>query len=330
MMLPGRDKSSEEFTLDADFVADCAEGTRRTSNLNNSSKIVGPVNGLICIYGMGLSERIALCNPCLRESETLPRSPTSCNISYEGYFFRCVGLGYDSVQKDVKIVQMINYFAMEEGEFTHGMLVDVYSRNAKTWRKLVCNVPNTWAMKSIAASHNNNGSFFHCLAWEQLRDPNDFCKRLVLSFDVRKEVFRTTLFPPCVYDGSDYGGRAKVRSKVLSTDNSLFLFVWEDGDKFLDRWVLNGLGNVGRWTRLSRVGPLLQVSKPVGFWKTNGLVLKYVKEKKLVIYDCSTGETRNIEIRETVLCYPKVVGYRGSLVSLAARVVVCPELVKKL
>ncbi|KAL3619147.1 hypothetical protein CASFOL_036717 [Castilleja foliolosa] len=306
MMLAGCHRLCREFSLDSDF-KDFESDTR--------IGIEGPVNGLICIYEIRPTERLTLCNPYLWETKALPRAPRM--TMSDGYLvFHRVGLGFDPVHKDIKVVQLLCHGeVIDEGKYTLGTLVAVYSRNTNIWTISEDKVNiNIWAAESIAIS-DNDGSFCH---WVAFRDQGGGDRTyVVLSFDVCNEVFYTTLLPHCVSDVS------KVGIKVFGKEGKLVLFSWTlhgqligEGGKFLDMWVLSCLGKEGRWTWQSGIGPLLHLSKPVGLWKSHGLVLNSVEEKRFVIYDYQTHELTNMDIDVGDECKPKVVEFKGSLVSL--------------
>ncbi|KAL3619145.1 hypothetical protein CASFOL_036715 [Castilleja foliolosa] len=301
MMLAGCHRLCREFSLDSDFESD----TR--------IDIVGPVNGLICIYEIRNTERFTLCNPYLGETKALPRAPRTMRDG--SLVFHRVGLGFDPVHKDIKVVQLLCYSDINnEGKHTRRMLVAVYSRNTNIWTILEDNVSiNRWVGGAIAIS-DSDGSFCH---WVALPDQDGGVSTyVVLSFDVCNGVFYTTQLPPCISDASE------VRIKVFGKGGTLVLFsstrvqpIAEGGD-FWDMWVLSGLGKEGRWTWRSGIGPLLHLSKPVGLWKSRRLVLYYIEEKRFVIYDYQTHEITNMDIDVEDECNPKVVEFKGSLVSL--------------
>ncbi|KAL3619146.1 hypothetical protein CASFOL_036716 [Castilleja foliolosa] len=311
MMLAGCHRMCREFSLDYDFGRDYQS--------DKCLDIVGPVNGLICIYETGPAERFTLCNPYLGETETLPRAPTT--MSNEVVFHQA-GLGFDPVHKDIKVVQLVGYRDTNyDGTLTRRMLVAVYSRNTNIWTISEDNVNiDMWGMEPITIS-DNDGSFCHWMVLRD-RDDGDHCTFVLLSFDVCNGVLYTTLLPPCISDTSE------VRIKVFGKGRSLVLFsstlCWilcdgqliAGGANDLDMWVLSGLGKEGRWTWRSGIGPLLHWSKPVGVWKSHGLVLYYVEEKRFVIYDYVTHEITNMDIDAVDQCNPKVVEFKGSLVSL--------------
>ncbi|KAL3619148.1 hypothetical protein CASFOL_036718 [Castilleja foliolosa] len=307
MMLAGCHRLCREFSLDSDFGRDCQS--------DKFIEIVGPVNGLICIYEISPTDRFTLCNPYLGETKALPRAPRK--MMSDGYLvFHRVGLGFDPVHKDIKVVQLLCYsWDIDEGKFTIGMLVSVYSRNTNIWTISKDKVNINMLVAEPIMIRDNDGSFCH---WVEFRDQDGGGSAyIVLSFDVCNEVFYTTLLPHCASDMS------KVGVKVFGKGGSLVLFSWTlhgqligEGGNFLDMWVLSGLGKEGCWTWQSGIGPLLHLSKPVGLWKSRGLVLDYVEEKRFVIYDFVTHEITSMDIDVGDECKPKVVEFKGSLVSL--------------
>ncbi|KAI3470226.1 hypothetical protein Pfo_026889 [Paulownia fortunei] len=299
-----------------------------------SPRVFGPVNGLICIhdkprfsnfgaqYGpSSWREPIALCNPSLGKIEILPISPISCSFRDFCSAFSCdIGFGFDYVTNDYKIVQLLSCYCVEGSENDHHIHVQVYSRITNTWRKWGGEPfnKNMYVIKKPITSSYKNGSFVHWLARKYMRD---YQGKVVLSFDMHDEVFHTTLLPRLTYD-VEYK-RKLVKIKIFAKVDSLVLFVYPllgefgGGRRWVDRWVLHGLGNKGRWTRLSSIGPFPEIPKPVALWRSYGVVLKYsCVQNKLVFYDCCTQEVRDFESHDNEY-WLKVVEYKGSLISLS-------------
>ncbi|KAK4425115.1 putative F-box protein [Sesamum alatum] len=296
-----------ELTLDNDFL----ELFSKTEQ-SFIPRMVGAIDGLICIYGVRPSTPIALCNPSLAETQTLPMSP----ISSTGVDLRNVGFGFDFVHKDLKVVQLLTCFSTKP----YRLHVEVYSQSTNTWREILDHqIPNYMSIKKAIMPYKNGSfCFSHWLAFQRFQ-PFDDANFFILSFNMQNEVFERTPLPPCVHDAADAG---QLKLKFFAKDDSLLLFVyplWERfslEDECFGRWLLNGLGDKGRWTRLSSVGPLLGVPKPLALWKSHELVFKrWGEEKKLILYNSSTQEIRNTVKISKKQYGLTVLGYKGSLIS---------------
>ncbi|KAL0298041.1 UNVERIFIED_CONTAM: hypothetical protein Sangu_3165200 [Sesamum angustifolium] len=92
-------KLCRQSMLDADFM----EPIRR-NEIPFYQRMVGPIDGLICIHRIDRNTVIALCNPSLARTLFLPISPISWN-RYSDAYQRYVGFGFD-IHKDLKVVQL--------------------------------------------------------------------------------------------------------------------------------------------------------------------------------------------------------------------------------
>ncbi|KAL0413885.1 UNVERIFIED_CONTAM: hypothetical protein Sradi_1590200 [Sesamum radiatum] len=200
--------------------------------------------------------------------------------------------------------------------------VEVYSQSTNTWKELDHELPNDMYVKNAIMPYKNGSlSFSHWLAFKQLRRRNG-ANYSILSFNVQNEVFERTPLPPCVHDAAY---ESKVKLRFLAEDDSLLLFVYpfrrqySPGDVCFERWVLTGLGDEGRWTRLASISILpVEVPKPLVVWKNSALVWEDSgKKNKLVFYNYCTQEVTNAIVIPPKQCALKVLGYKGSLISPA-------------
>ncbi|KAL0456531.1 UNVERIFIED_CONTAM: F-box protein [Sesamum latifolium] len=279
-----------ESTLDADFMEPIPR-----NEIPYYPRMVGPIDGLICIHGIRPSTAIALCNPSLARTQTLPVSPLISSSYYPDG--RYVGFGFD-IHKDLKVVQLL---ISNSGSKPY---VEVYSQSTNTWKELDHEIPNDMYVKNAIMPYKNGSlSFSHWLAFKKLR-PADDANYSILSFNVQNEVFERTPLPPSVHDAA-YENQVKL--KFFAENDSLLLFViplrrvYTRGDVCFERWVLNGLGDEGRWTRLSSTSILpAEVPKPLVVWKNRALVWEdSSKKNKLVFYNYCTQVTNAIVIPQS-------------------------------
>ncbi|XP_047938239.1 putative F-box/kelch-repeat protein At1g13200 [Salvia hispanica] len=135
--------------------------------------VSGAVKGLFCLSSPTFDT--VICNPFLGQSKILPLSPYSCTYSQRNNIaHQVVGLGF---HEDYKVVELLS--SLKPG-CLHASL---YLAKTNSWRKLDLD-PNLVIKKPIK-SVCKNGSFAY---WEGL---NTSGKEIILSFDMKNEVFRT-------------------------------------------------------------------------------------------------------------------------------------------
>ncbi|KAL2230342.1 UNVERIFIED_CONTAM: putative F-box protein [Sesamum indicum] len=291
-------KLREVSTLDGDYFM---EHIRR-NEIPFYPRMVGPIDGLICIHGI---------RPI---SADVPISSTCNPDAYRCY----VGFSFDFVHKDLKVVQL-SIFSVLFSEIR----VEVYFQSTNTWKELDHQILNDMFInRAIMPYKNGSLSFSHWLALKRVgrvAGPN----YSILSFNMQNEVFELTPVPPCVH-GAAY--KRKVELGFLPEVDSLLLFVHplrrqnSREDVCFERWVLNGLGAQGRWTRLSsiRIRPLKGIPKPVVVWNSDVLIWEESgKKNRLVFYNYCTREITNVIVIPPKQCAPRVLGYKGSLISPA-------------
>ncbi|KAL0456533.1 UNVERIFIED_CONTAM: F-box protein [Sesamum latifolium] len=302
-----------ESTLDGD----CFMDPISRNEIPCCSRMIGPIDGLTCIYGIRPSTAIALYNPSLAETQFLPMSPISSTCNPDAYR-RDVGFGFDYVHKDLKVVQLSIFSALSSE-----IRVEVYSQSTNTWKELDHQIPNDMLIQTAIMPYKNGSlSFSHWLAFKSSRRVGG-ANYIILSFNLQNEVFEETPLPRRVHVAA-YEGEVKLG--FLAEDDSLILLFYplrrlnSPGDVVFERWVLNGLGDEGRWTRLSSIsaGPLVEASEPLILWKNRALVWEdYGMKKKLVFYNYCTQEVTNVIVIPPKQRAPSVLGYKGSLISPA-------------
>lgn len=155
-------------------------------------RVVGPVNGLICIHHRQSNGPIAVCNPSVGKIYVLPESPTCSFYKYPKIVCRDVGISYDNVVPDYKVVQLLSCRGHRR------LHASIYSRTTNCWRELLARDAvldqDVYVQKPIRSSCQN-GSISH---WQAVRAVGEDCDHVILSFDAKNEVFRTLEMP-------DYG-----------------------------------------------------------------------------------------------------------------------------
>ncbi|CAA3004099.1 F-box CPR30-like isoform X1, partial [Olea europaea subsp. europaea] len=110
-----------------------------------------------------------------------------------------------------------------------------------------------------------------------------------------KESFQMTPLP-C--DIEVLWGQHRTTRAISLYKESIALIVYhlKEVDKIFDIWVTKELGGNGdSWIKLSSIGPLSQVERPLGFW--NGEFMLENSSSELILYDPSSQEIKNLGIQ---------------------------------
>jgi hypothetical protein len=139
-----------------------------------------------------------------------------------------------------------------------------------------------------------NGVFFWLGSYEIFGDP----EKVIISFDMATETCQEIQLPDC---GKSYN------CQCLATyqDSLAILDVHE---KFLHMWTLNERC----WVKFFSIGPLPEISYPIGHWKNSKLIL-VSDSGELILCDPSTQEISGLGLTRWVRCVG-VFAYKESLV----------------
>ncbi|XP_052183300.1 F-box/kelch-repeat protein At3g06240-like [Diospyros lotus] len=263
-------------------------------------RLIGPCNGLVCLYGF--PDNIALWNPATRDCKVLPMSwvprPAMARVLGGDLAF-----GFDSKTGDYKVVQILFCSSNQLGV---AYQVEIYTLRTDSWRKYEGTLP---------------AHIMYLNVWSMIYRPETFCwwakdsenTEIVLSFDMGDETFQKAALPS---DAGDLGGELKNIRAIMPMNGALALVVYrlKEVEKVFDLWVLREVGVEAAWTRLSSIGPLLGVERPLGFWKNGEFILEN-SCGQLVLYEPRFQKIRNLGLqgkRDRL----EVLVYRDSLVSL--------------
>ncbi|KAH6833457.1 hypothetical protein C2S53_012679 [Perilla frutescens var. hirtella] len=283
IMLLDNGKPSHAFPALTQFCNDHLKpdffGTAYGLNLG----VVGPANGLICIYHGRLNGPIAVCNPSLGQIKLLPESPKCLFPNMRGMVYTDVGIGFDNVVQGYKVVRLMSSSGQDR------LHASVYSRTTNSWRELAGDAildQELYVIKPIKSSYKN-GSFAH---WRAIRVVGANRETLILSFDMKNEVFRILEMP-------DYERlRSLGNIKIFATDDSFVLFIYSDldngysrvrGPKSLMIFEARFEGNTLRWDFATKVGEFGRITPtPKALWRSDCVVLEHFSMKKrLIFYD---------------------------------------------
>ncbi|KAG6395496.1 hypothetical protein SASPL_146141 [Salvia splendens] len=161
-------------------------------------RLHGPVRGLICINcNLKPEAPVAICNPFLGQLKTLPLTTSCAAIGFDEEDYRVVAIGFDD--EDYKVVQLLS---CKKHRCLHAQL---YKRRTDSWRELtgessvLDNQEFDWV--DPIQSQSMNGYFTH---WRAHLLNGASLKEVILTFDMKNEVFQTITLPECEPDALDH------------------------------------------------------------------------------------------------------------------------------
>ncbi|XP_043698614.1 F-box/kelch-repeat protein At3g06240-like [Telopea speciosissima] len=257
-------------------------------------EIVGSCNGLLCLFPserlsdwFGLISPIYLWNPAIREYKRLPDAPVGAPRMI-GVTNTVLGFGYDHINNEYKVVRIVYFSESGMDNLIFKSDVTVYSLGTGKWKKLG-NVPFDIRNTDTSSRAVVNGS----IHWMATREINSEMSNLIVSFDVRNEVFREIQLPNCV--------EAKPNGCVRALGGFLSLIECIPGGN-VEIWVMKDYGVNGSWTKQFTIELLygygFEDSREV-FPKEilrSGEILIEKNNKNLVLYNPESKGERELEI----------------------------------
>ncbi|XP_073150703.1 F-box/kelch-repeat protein At3g23880-like [Henckelia pumila] len=244
-------------------------------------RLIGPCNGIAALYGF--HDNIALWNPAIGDLKLLLASQVSRppDAKIRG---GDLGIGFDPITNDFKVIQILFCVSHESRPVNH---VEIYSSKTNSWKKHGSDMPanimyyNTWSMVY------KNETF--CW-WAQ-----DSSVEVILSFNMRQEIFEKTPLPSGI---EALGGEDRITRAIFTLKESIALIVYsiKQFDKTFNIWVLDDLtGAANSWTKVSSIGPLPRIHRPLGFWNYWEWILES-SCGELVLYNPCNKEIKNLGV----------------------------------
>lgn len=273
-------------------------------------RVVGPVNGVICIHRKQPNGDIAVCNPSLGQIKMLPLYPMCYFSSHRG-----VGIGFDDVVQDYKIVQLLSC------DVHRRLHASLYSRATNSWRELGDVLDQYLLIKEPIKSSCRNGAVAQ---WRAIRVVGEgrhpSLEHIILSFDMKNEVFRS-------FEVLDYASLVSLgKVKIFARGDTFVLFISDSNMSYTRtrkpfNWMrllearLEG-NNTLRWDYVKQIGPFQRfIPRSKTLWRSDCVVWNQFSTKnKLVFYDyCDEKIVGSFEID---YCSKfKIFEYKGSFVS---------------
>ncbi|GAU34078.1 hypothetical protein TSUD_255740 [Trifolium subterraneum] len=262
--------------------------------------IVGSVsiNGILCLkHGFTRTYQVVLWNPTTGETKVIPPSPIENRRPDRDSWRFLHGFGYDHVNDDYKVIQMIDYFPDDQDDEdnmvwedrSYDPLWEIYSLKSNSWKKFDVDMRNCYYYSELRGIGLYTDGVFHWWA----RSASKNIEECLMSFDFSKEVMFTTLVPLNIDGGFDVGF---VERHLVSLNGSIALISNYKKESTFCISVLAKLGVRESWMNLFTVGPLPFVDFPNGVGKKNN-ILFYIKDEDLVCVDLKTQMIKDIGVR---------------------------------
>ncbi|XP_047323899.1 F-box/kelch-repeat protein At3g23880-like [Impatiens glandulifera] len=257
------------------------------NHLHRLVKIVGSVNGLLCLT-IG-NDDVVIWNPTTRKSKRLPKSDSKM---YPGQYV-VYGFGYDEDTDDYKVVVITS--ELISFEFPLKSDIKVYGLKSDSWRKIE-GCPKDLPMI------NARGIFVSgSLHWIAARngEMDDWRSTTILSFDVSKETYSEILQPP-------YGDETS--NPVLGVLSGCLFLLRNVEEIKGEVWVMKEYGNVESWSKLFSIpyldGPIdFNSTSPIYIFKKNEVILLLGFRMLLFNINNNTVRYPNIMICSSVDTY---------------------------
>ncbi|KAK2972775.1 hypothetical protein RJ640_027870 [Escallonia rubra] len=203
---------------------------------------------------------------------------------------------------EYKVIRIAELHEDDEsrGYSFHSVKVEIHDLSTDSWREIDAVVPYVWYFPCSELLFNGA---FHWWA-----DDEDHGGESMLSFHINTEVFQQIQLPDvCAFpDGNE---RAFL---VLNESIALILFDASEQTSF-DIWLMTEYGVAESWAKLFTIGPLVQVERPILFWKHELLLEK--ANGQLVSCDLKSRRLKEFQVYGAQESF-RAVAYSESLVSI--------------
>ncbi|KAL2469188.1 F-box protein CPR30 [Forsythia ovata] len=162
---------------------------------SNKCTIIGSCNGLVCLTDddYGFSGRVIyVFNPLLQKFKCIIGSSYCCNRLNHEYTRVHVGFWYDDTKSDYKLIRIMHF--RKGGLLSYDKeqsLVEVYSLNTRSWRKI--NYAKVSGIIECSYQHVFVDGTLNGLAGYSRK--SEVMIEFILSFDCRSYVFREVELP---------------------------------------------------------------------------------------------------------------------------------------
>ncbi|XP_058758483.1 F-box/kelch-repeat protein At3g06240-like [Vicia villosa] len=268
--------------------------------------IVGSaINGILCIYDTEHPTIIVLWNPVTEELASVPASRARLYHEFETEFV-IHGFGYDHVNDDYKIIQLVVYIGGLEDydqEAPSGPKWELYSLRNNSWKKIYVDMPQRYLCSKGTEVYLDGVCY-----WWGKTDHETY----VVSFNLTNEMHLTTLFPFNMQDFKRFDRHLVVLNGHVAMILSYVKKTWPSFSISIS--VLGEPGVAESWTKLFDIRPLSCIEHPIGSGK-KGNVFFRKDDDELACLDLSTGVVEDIGVKAESY-RSQVVVYKKSFLSV--------------
>ncbi|XP_059452353.1 F-box/kelch-repeat protein At3g23880-like [Corylus avellana] len=260
--------------------------------------LIGYVNGLMCLFE---HDRFILWNPSIRKVLNLPKP--CITLKTHGRTTCHEAFGFDPRTNDYKVVRIA--IPWRTTAIVKETLVEVYSVSTGSWRISSTTFPPLTTVFDTRLPKPCVEGSVHFTA------RNRSYTNIILSFDLRDEVFREMIFP------YNIGYRTYIATCRVSGSLTLLSYHTE---RSWSVWVMKEYGAVDSWVQVQQttIDIAEEIENVLGF-KKNGHVLLQTRKKHghcdLLSYDPESQQTTKLEIPKEMHTF-FVDTYRENLVLL--------------
>ncbi|XP_010529479.1 PREDICTED: F-box protein CPR30-like [Tarenaya hassleriana] len=294
------------YSVDLDSLDDVTD-VELPMKTGGPTEVFGSCNGLV-----GLSNSptdLALFNPSTRQIHQLPVSPVGLpeGSTIRGYVF--YGFGYDSVNKDYKVVRMVQFKRDSDDELGHSFPyeVKVYSLKTNSWKRIET-VPVMIQFLFYFYYHLLFRRGYGVLAANNLhwvlppRPGLVVGNSVIVRFDLVSEEFDKVPLPEAI---GNYDSDIQMDIGVL--DGCLCLICCRD-QTYADVWVMKEYGVRVSWTKLFTVQKPKSVKslaymRPLVYSEDRNKVLLEINNTKLMWFDLITKKLTTLRIKDCPSSY---------------------------
>ncbi|KAI8531059.1 hypothetical protein RHMOL_Rhmol11G0108000 [Rhododendron molle] len=220
--------------------------------------LVGYVKGLFCFFE---PDNCFLWNPSIRKSISFPEPGITQKTL--GSFSDYLGFGFDSQSNDYKVVGLVFLRGTIPSELVEAPLVEVYSLNAGLW-KIKTGAGDSFPLGFRPKFRERPTACLEGALHFAAKNGLNWRARLIVLFDLRNEVFKTTSLP------ADLGNvRTGIRTMVFRGLLSLLCHNHCDpANRFCSIWIImKEYGIVDSWDKYVKVDLTGGIQRVVGIRK---------------------------------------------------------------
>ncbi|XP_022738531.1 F-box/kelch-repeat protein At3g23880-like [Durio zibethinus] len=262
-------------------------------------KIVGSVDGLVCLdVSPCYASDFVLWNPGTKQFKRLPFPLISSSRS-NPIWLVFLGFGFDSFNNDYKLVRIVSF---RGNDASSSLRVEVYSWREGVWKEI-----NESFKLGLLCGGQDGVVVDGSLNWAAIGLQSFADRKVLISFDMGREVFKTIPLPPVTRYGN-----VKVMSYMGSLAIAVYPLVFAANGNNINRfefWVMSDREDgVKDWTKMVVVENFSKSLVPMGTWRDRELVIKHMggrdreNQPSLLLFDPVDEGTKRLSVDCVEFC----------------------------